>query len=159
MNTTVRFLVSAAALAASVLGAGSVSAQVRYSYASGGAEVVDSKTGLTWRRCPEGMVWSGGSCTGRASTYTHEAALLRARDQAGTVQWRLPNRKELASIVDRSASSSGIDLGVFPSPPSYVWSSSPSVGDAGYAWGVHFLDVVSYNRGNALSVWLVRDSQ
>lgn len=111
-------------------------AQSRFSYSSDGSEVTDSKTGLVWRRCVEGMTWSGSTCTGTAGWVTHEAALLHAKTQTG---WRLPSVRELASIVDRSRKEPAIDITAFPgTPPANFWSSSPYVGDPASAWYVGF---------------------
>lgn len=114
----------------------SASVQNRYSYINSGAEVVDSKTGLTWRRCIEGMTWTDTTCTGTANTYMHEQALVQAKSQTG---WRLPNRKELASIVDRSRRNPAIDSVVFPNTPPVdaFWSSSPYVHSSSLAWVVY----------------------
>jgi len=106
-----------------------------------GQEVTDTKTGLIWRRCAEGMTFKGNTCVGSSKTYTHEAALKRATQEATRtgVSWRLPNVKELASIVDRSRVSPAIDPAAFPATPSgWFWSSSPYVGDTYYAWSVYF---------------------
>lgn len=103
-----------------------------------GGEVTDTATGLVWRRCSEGQTWSGTTCTGSASTFTHPLALSHAASQAG---WRLPNVKELASIVSLDRVSPSIDSAAFPSTASsYYWTSSPYVGNAGNAWGVNFSD-------------------
>ena len=139
-------------------------ADAPFTVSADGTEVTDGRTGLVWRRCAEGMVASGGSCTGTASTFTHEQALTRARDQATStsVAWRLPNVKELASIADRSKSNPAIDTVAFPATPvNAFWSSSPYVGVAGYAWFVFFSngDVYSGGRGNSFPVRLVRAGQ
>jgi Protein of unknown function (DUF1566) len=112
-----------------------------FTVSADGQEVTDTKTGLIWRRCAEGMTASGGACAGTASTFTHEAALTRASTQvtATGVAWRLPNVKELTSIADKTRSNPAIDTTAFPATPaSYFWSSSPYVGNASYAWGVSF---------------------
>ena len=100
-------------------------ASPRYAFSANGAEVVDRRTGLTWRRCLEGMTWSGGTCTGTARIFTHEAALAHAQAQSG---WRVPNIKELGSIMDRSQVR-GYDSSTFPSTPDYgkSWSSTPVI--------------------------------
>lgn len=140
-----------------------------------GQEVTDSRTNLIWRRCAEGLVASGGACTGSASAFTHEAALQRAADQAGSTgkAWRLPNVKELSSIADKSRSPA-IDPAAFPATPSayldyyYFWSTSPYVGvsnsgvaGVGDAWFVNFFNggVFHSYRGHSYSVRLVRDGQ
>lgn len=115
---------------------GDARAQARFSIGQDGAEVTDNQTGLIWRRCSEGQTFSAGICSGSAAAFTHEAALLRATSQNG---WRLPNVKELSSIVDRNRENPSIDIAAFPSTPgSYFWSSSPNVGNAGTAWFVYF---------------------
>lgn len=103
---------------------GALAQQGRYTYSNVGSEVTDSQTGLIWRRCAEGMAWSGGSCTGSPVVpNTIEVALAMAKTQAG---WRLPNVKELSSIADRSRSDPAIDTVAFPAtPPYFFWSSTP----------------------------------
>lgn len=118
-------------------GTGAVYAQSRYSYSPDGAEVIDTKTGLVWQRCALGQSWSVSTCTGTASTYTHEQALVTAQNAGDT--WRLPNVKELASIVDSSRFNPAIDPTAFPATPgSWFWSSTPYVGNASGAWGIDF---------------------
>ena len=125
-----------------------------------GSEVTDQKTGLIWRRCAEGMQVSGGTCTGTALSYTHEAALQHAAAVASP--WRLPNIKELSSIVDKSRSNPAIDATAFPATPaSFFWSSSPYVGNPANAWVVDFYDgyVNGISRGGSNYVRLVRAGQ
>ena len=126
MNLAQKILIAAGLLLASP-----VLAQP-YSYSTDGAEVIDSKTGLTWRRCNEGLAWNGNTCAGTALRFTHEQALAHAQTQAG---WRLPNVKELQSIVDRSRSDPAIDTIAFPGTPSWGhWTSSPDIRNPSYAW-------------------------
>ena len=136
-----------------------------FTVSADGQEVTDAKTGLIWRRCAEGMTASGGTCTGTASAFTHEAALTRASTQATTaaMAWRLPNVKELSSIVDRNRINLTIDTAAFPATPAnWFWSSSPSVVNAVSAWGVDFgygfVDG-GYSRSNSYNVRLVRAGQ
>ena len=132
---------------------------VRYSYSTDGSQVIDSTTGLTWQRCVAGMSWNGTTCTGTAATYTHEAALAYAKTQTG---WKLPNIKELASIVDRTRSNPAIDTTAFPATPAgYTWSASPYAGDGSLAWSVHFYHGYVYGSSHnyALFVRLVRAGQ
>jgi hypothetical protein len=135
-----------------------------FTVSADGQELTDAKTGLIWRRCVEGMTASGGTCTGSASTFTHEAALTRASTQASStgMAWRLPNVKELSSIADKSRIMPAIDTAAFPATPVYYfWSSSPYVGDATYAWFVNFYDgwVEGFTRDNTNYVRLVRAGQ
>ena len=94
--------------------------------------VNDALTGLQWRRCVEGTQWTGSACTGSASSFSHEAALAHA-NQSG---WRLPNVKELNSLLDRSVfQAPRTDTTAFPQTPAqYFWSSTPDVYASDYAW-------------------------
>ncbi|OFZ68870.1 MAG: hypothetical protein A2V79_06365 [Betaproteobacteria bacterium RBG_16_56_24] len=134
-----------------------------YVISTDGNEVTDQKTGLVWRRCSEGMSWNGSTCAGTASTYTHEAALQRAADQADStgIAWRLPNIKELSSIADKTLSNPAIDATAFPvTPASWFWSASPYVGDSTSAWFVLAGYVSSGSRSSVgAHVRLVRAGQ
>ena len=135
-----------------------------FTVSADGQEVTDTKTGLIWRRCAEGMTASGVTCTGTATAFTYEAAITRASTQATNtgVAWRLPNVKELSSIADKSRVNPAIDTVAFPvAPASGFWSSSPDVGIANYAWGVYFGNgvVYGYLRINPSYVRLVRAGQ
>ncbi|MFP8779415.1 DUF1566 domain-containing protein [Hydrogenophaga sp. RWCD_12] len=129
--------------------------------------VNDAWTGLQWRRCEEGRVWSGSACTGTESAFNHEQALAHARGESG---WRLPNIKELVSLVDLSVrSGSSIDPAAFHSASvSFVWTSSPYVSDPSRALNVSFDAGASFNEGGSVyidartftdAVRLVRASQ
>ena len=113
-------------------------------YTLNGEEVTDKRTGLIWKRCSEGQVWSntGVNCNGSAHKYTHEAALALAK-ATNTIQsitgWRLPNVKELSSLVDRACISPSIDSAAFPNTVSaWYWTSTPSATNSAYAWDVSF---------------------
>ena len=118
-----------------------MAALAEYSYSADGSEVTDSITGLTWRRCSEGMAWSNGTCTGTAASYTQGGALQRATSEAtASKAWRLPNVLELSSITKAGeAAGPSIDTTAFPGTPSMnFWSSSPYVDYSDYAWYVNF---------------------
>jgi hypothetical protein len=133
-------------------------------YGSDGANNVvnDAWTGLQWRRCEEGRVWSGSACTGSERGFSHEQALAHAQDQSG---WRLPNVKELNSLTDLSVSSGArIHPTAFPgASATYVWASSPVVGYADFVWVVTFaygvVGGLSRYDGDGFAVRLVRTNQ
>ena len=161
MPSAVSLSMSFKRVCAALLCAASLSsfADAPFTVSTDGTEVTDAKTGLIWRRCAEGMVASLSGCTGTASTFTHEAALARARSQSG---WRLPNVQELSSIADLSRQSPAIDGVAFPATPSSAfWSSSPVVGYAQGAWVVYFVNgyVDDDFRDGAGYVRLVRAGQ
>lgn len=63
-----------------------------------GGVVEDRHTGLVWRRCEEPQTWNGKRCTWTAKRYNYVQAVQHAAAQPG---WRLPNVKELNSLVER----------------------------------------------------------
>lgn len=117
---------------------GTVTAAPVSRYSANGAEVTDTQTGLVWKRCAEGMNWNGTTCMGAAALFTHEGALQTAV-QAGS-SWRLPNVKELSSIVDKNITTSpAVDSNAFPAtPPNLFWTSTPFAANTSYAWIVDF---------------------
>lgn len=149
-----------------LLAASDVLAQAsRYAFSPDGLEVTDTTTQLVWRRCAEGQLYGAGTCSGSAGGYTHEAALVRAKTEAASSgkAWRVPNAKELFSLVDRSRRAPAIDVIAFPAtqPHDYFWSSTPFAGQAHYAWSV-FFDwgyIGGRLRNDALALRLVRTSQ
>ncbi len=160
-----------AALAALLLAAGVVQAQQTcpaglplttpdsdFADAGNGA-VRHIPTGLIWKRCAEGQTWNGSTCTGTAASYMWQEAFQRAdavnagapgTQNAGQADWRLPNQKELRSIVERACYNPSINAAQFPATSaSYFWSGSPVAGYSDYAWDVGFL--------NGNDSWNVRD--
>ncbi len=131
----------------------------------GDGTVTDGKTGLMWMKCPLGQ--SGSDCaTGSANNYTWQEALDAADGYsfAGYTDWRLPNIKELRSIVEQRCYYPAINLAVFPatSSGSYFWSASPNADGSSSARYVYFYygyAAYGYNRGNNLQVRLVRSGQ
>jgi hypothetical protein len=117
-----------------------------YTYSALGDEVTDTATGLVWKRCSVGQTWSGGICSGTAASMPHEAALTHAAGQTG---WRLPNVKELASLVDSSRSSPAINMVAFPNTTNdYYWSASPYARNTNAAWVVSFFDGKVFSIGS-----------
>jgi hypothetical protein len=127
-----QLLIASLLLVAATLGLAQTTTPPRFSVVNNGQEVVDNKTGLTWRRCAEGMVVSTdlSNCQGTATVALHEDALNIARTaNVAAVGWRLPNVKELNSILNRDLQGATIDAVAFPSTLQgtfdYFWSSTP----------------------------------
>jgi hypothetical protein len=105
----------------------------RYLLKSNGT-VVDTKTGLTWMRCALGQTWTAGtgttgSCTGNYQMLIWQSALQNADSKvfAGYSDWRLPNYKELLSLMDYHCISPAINLHAFPNTPGVLfWTSTSS---------------------------------
>ena len=122
-----------------------------------GDEVKDLVTNLTWKRCAQGQTWNSGaaSCTGASSTFTWSQALSEANSG-----WRLPNVKELLSLVEVSCHSPAINETIFPDSDSeYFWTASPYVNNA-QTWSVSFLDGndQGFGKSEGLFVRLVKDA-
>jgi len=152
------------ALLAFMLGV-SVSALAAKTYSDNGdGTVTDPTTGLVWMRCSMGQDWDGMTCTGTAKTYTFDEANALTVTFAGQSDWRVPNIRELQTIVDRSVISPAIDKVAFPNTPaSNFWSASAYAGNSFQAWYVYFYDgLAGYYSGyksNAFQVRLVRAGQ
>jgi hypothetical protein len=107
----------------------------------GDGTVTDSRTGLMWKVCAEGQTWTAGACTGSAVEYPWGNALSLAEgmEYAGHGDWRLPNLKELRSLVEECRINPSINEVVFPNVPSYpFWTSSPDATTSNGAWAVYF---------------------
>lgn len=128
-----------------------------------GDEVSDHATGLIWQHCTLGQI--GADCSsGGASTFTWQQALQAAEDErvATGLPWRLPNSKELESIVEESCYYPAINLTVFPNTTSgYYWSASPRAYGSNYVWYVFCGTGYSsyFVGGSTLRVRLVRAGQ
>lgn len=133
---------------------------------NGDGTISDNKTGLMWKKCSEGT--SGIDCkvTGVSGlifgvNYEWWKALQLAQTVnngdgfAGYKDWRLPNIKELQSIVEVRCSGPAINLQVFPGVSSdpvngEFLSSTPTYG----SWGGVVMKV-DFSQGStvATSMW------
>jgi hypothetical protein len=112
----------------------------RFSLSADGLEVTDLATGLIWRRCAEGQIFDAGRCLYDAIPFSPQDAQYQAISEAEMtgVAWRLPNVKELASLIDLSRSPA-VDPVAFPdTPESFHWSSTPFTAGKTRYWGVFF---------------------
>ena len=134
---------------------------------NGDGTITDTATGLIWKKCSEGLTDENCS-TGSATTLTWNIALQAADTLnntggfAGKTDWRLPNMKELQSIVEVACSLPRINSDRFPNTAqSNFWSASAHADGSAYAWYVGFGlgSSGSNNRGNSYPVRLVRGGQ
>lgn len=126
--------------------------------------VTDQRTRLVWKRCTEGQTWETASstCAGGTVMYSWADALALAKNTtfAGSSDWRLPNRKELESIVEFCGHSPAINLAIFPATPAErFWSSSTYLPSTASAWEVYFFDgyAGATNKAYPNYIRLVRD--
>jgi Protein of unknown function (DUF1566) len=135
--------------------------------------VTDNRTGLMWKRCSEGMTWDnvGKTCSGSATQGGWQTALsgAEAASFAGKTDWRLPNLKELGSVVDHTKlydapgnTKAAIDTSLFAVPTVFntlYWTSTPGHEPASTGTEVWRLSIDDssehYTNGNAYSL-LVR---
>lgn len=106
----------------------------------------DVASGLVWKRCAEGQTWDGAHCNGAAGTYNWRQALVQAStsNYGGFTDWRVPNVRELRSIVEARCYNPTVNATVFPNTTSPststvpFWTASPYATRADYAAYVDF---------------------
>jgi len=102
--------------------------------------VLDNTTGLVWQGCEAGKTGDQTKCSaiGSAEKYTWQQALDYCQDLSWGKQtdWRIPDVKELLSIMDHRYYPS-IDKAAFPLTDAlYFWSSFSCSYDSAEAWYV-----------------------
>jgi hypothetical protein len=127
---------------------------------NGDSTVTDNATGLMWQQCSQGQdMGLGQNCAGAVSRYNWQSALqLPAHLNvsggfAGYTDWRLPNVKELLSIVEEACSDPSINTQRFPNTAALNYWSSSAKASSSYSWLVDFdygdtLDSPRYGTDN-----------
>ncbi len=103
--------------------------------------VLDTTTKLMWSRCLVGQSWdrSSNSCTGTAQQLDWPEALIEAKRStlAGFSTWRLPNAKEVLTLVERSCVDPAINLTAFPASNSEnMWTGTTVVNQPDRGWAI-----------------------
>ena len=134
-----------------------------FTFLEGGAVVRHERTGLEWRRCAEGLSWTGTECSGWLPMgFTWQGALQHADATSG---WRLPSINELRSIVERCRVLPAFNQQVFPDTRwAWYWSASPDLfaRDSAFAWGIdgdNGSDLWIGKGSSSVYIRLVRDGQ
>ena len=135
--------------------------------------ISDHRTGLMWMKCTYGLSYdsSGNDCDDGSGATATSGDWQAAFDKAATANdnsgifnytdWRLPNKKELSSIVDLGNTPSTVNQTIFPSTQGAAyWTSTPSAADDTKASTIDF-STGAYGAAtrstNAIYVRLVRD--
>ena len=118
--------------------------------------VTDNRTGLMWRRCSQGKN-DDATCTGSALAYGWTNALAQCEAETEDYSdWRLPNSKELYSLVKYEGTAPFMDQAIFPATvSSYYWTGTTYAASTTYAMVV-YLDVGSVIIDNKASTYYVR---
>ena len=128
--------------------------------------LTDLVTGLMWKRCPEGLT-GDGCAEGAVSNKVWGVAMKTARDStfAGYDDWRLPNLKEIQTLVDVSKNNPAQDTTVFPNPTNVLnyWTSSltKKPDPLTQSWKINFqrgIPATGVRTGSTNAQWLVRDA-
>lgn len=102
----------------------------------------DNRTGLMWSRCQYGDEIGSYGCTSNdvQKSYTWGEALAIAEDLtfAGYSDWRVPNFKEMATIIETACDNPALNNTVFPSTAIYLWTSTPSRTDTAFNFALYF---------------------
>lgn len=132
-------------------------AAARFEVLADGQELLDRRAKLVWRRCVEGMRWTGSTCWGFPDRLDFQAAQSRAAREAKAsgLKWRLPHIPELRLIMlkpesvevksgpDRGKRAPWVDAQWFPGTPAeWHWTASTSILGG---------SVNMYNYGNIMS--------
>ena len=115
-------------------------------FSKNGNIVTDSTTALQWQDNET-----------VSKTWTDAIDYCEALDLDGT-GWRLPNKKELLSLVDYAVSNPSIDAVFSYTTSSYYWSSTTSASLTSNAWIVNFYGgyTYSFNKSTTYYVRCVR---
>lgn len=130
--------------------------------------VTHNTTGLTWERCPLGKhfldngtpIYQDDRCVGPPFTPNWQEAL----EDFVYADWRIPNLRELDSIVESCQENPALNPDIFPpyeSPGGVIWSSSPSVSDPQKAWAIDFSagEFSTVDKTKRHNIRLVRSTQ
>ncbi len=114
-----------------------------------GYYVIDLKLKVDWLKCSAGQQWDEIQCGGVAIKFNldeAELALNQLNEQLEG-QWRLPNKKELKSLVCNTCEGAKIDKEYFPNTPAEpFWTSQRNWWSPKFFWSVNFFTGHVYGR-------------
>ena len=128
----------------------------RYEIDSNNETVTDKRTGLMWKRCMEGMFYKkkAKACTwseGGIYKFNWQDAFAQAKnsDFLGYDDWRIPNRKELVSLIARHRIIPALNINAFASDDKLLEANRASVFSSS-SYSTDQLWYVNFNGGEVL---------
>lgn len=121
--------------------------------------ITDNKTGLIWQKCSMGYnndatCSDDGNTTNNTATWVNAVSYCESLNLASQTDWRLPNVKELKTLVDYSTYNPSINNLFTNTVANYYWSSSTNVLNTSYAWVVNFGYGDTYSGGKTNSYYV-----
>ncbi|KHD24289.1 hypothetical protein NM09_13665 [Vibrio caribbeanicus] len=104
--------------------------------------ILDVKTNLLWQKCNVGETYNSttNGCDGTPTSFASWDLALQS-SQVGVDGFRLPNIKELGSIVDYRCAKPAINLTYFPTTTNVpYWTNTPDVSDINTAYSGLVID-------------------
>jgi hypothetical protein len=122
---------------------------------NGDGTVTDKLTGLIWTKSANALgqlTWANALIAANSLASGSLSGLLTDGSKAG--DWRLPNVRELLSLIDYSAGGPPVPAPTLPAGHPFTgvvadkwWTSTTVVGTSTNAWTVSFLDGMAYDYG------------
>jgi hypothetical protein len=129
-----------------------------------GDEVLDSKTGLVWKRCSLGMRMEKGRCVGEKAYINLDDALQSANAESGG--WHVPSGPELETLIDVTCGSPVVNVSVFPDihPDDEGMAPYWTTNEVGTAKLIYYFDFMTgradgHSRGFRLAVRFVKSGK
>ena len=114
-----------------------------------GYYVIDLKNRVEWLKCSVGQVWENENCIGDPIKITLNDA-QNLTDQVSIQlggEWRLPDKKELMSLICKVCNKAKIDESLFPETPAEIfWTSQRNWWSPKFFWSVNFFTGYTYGR-------------
>ena len=122
---------------------------------NGDGTVSDGLTGLMWTK--------NADQTNGEIDWDEALARSTACDDGGHADWRLPNRNELASLIDLGQAQPALTQGhPFEKVQSdYYWTSTTPTNNEDHAWVIHFFRgfITQDDKGGTHHAWFVRNGE
>ena len=125
--------------------------------------IIDLKLRIEWLKCSAGQIWKDEECKEEPQPLNMEEAneALNILNRQLEGKWRLPDKKELESIVCKECVGAKIDSKIFPKTPAgSFWTSQRNWWSPKFYWSVNFFTGHTYGRfvpEKKLYVRFVRD--